>query len=224
MAQIKAIQTRYKGYHFRSRLEARWAVFLDALGVRWEYEVEGFEFPNGLRYLPDFWLPDSGVFLEIKPGTLSADAKWEAEQKAETLAVYNETTTFLVSGPPGEALIDWFAHDNRGSHLPFGEQFVGFDVDEATGLLTVWSAEHEPHHDNTIDPWGRELHFTRYSGGFFASTYLVCHPNHEALAKRRLHELVGIDGPDQLPLSARARDAIAAARSARFEFGESGAS
>lgn len=41
---IKAIQTRYKGYNFRSRLEARWAVFFDALGIKWEYEPEGFEF------------------------------------------------------------------------------------------------------------------------------------------------------------------------------------
>ena len=30
---IKAIETEYNGYKFRSRLEARWAVFFDALGV-----------------------------------------------------------------------------------------------------------------------------------------------------------------------------------------------
>lgn len=49
----RAIETRYKGYRFRSRLEARWAVFFDALGLKWEYEPEGFELPSG-RYLPDF--------------------------------------------------------------------------------------------------------------------------------------------------------------------------
>lgn len=43
---IKAIKTEYKGYRFRSRLEARWAVFFDALGVRWEYEKEGYELPS----------------------------------------------------------------------------------------------------------------------------------------------------------------------------------
>ena len=51
---IKPIETIYKGYRFRSRLEARWAVFFDALGVKWEYEPEGFELPSGKRYLPDF--------------------------------------------------------------------------------------------------------------------------------------------------------------------------
>ena len=56
MSEIKAIETRYKGYRFRSRLEARWAVFFDALGIKWEYEPEGFDF-DGERYLPDFFLP-----------------------------------------------------------------------------------------------------------------------------------------------------------------------
>ena len=32
---MKVMETRYKGCRFRSRLEARWAVFFDALGVRW---------------------------------------------------------------------------------------------------------------------------------------------------------------------------------------------
>lgn len=52
---IKPIETIYKGYRFRSRLEARWAVFFDACGnVEWEYEPEGFVLPGGLTYLPDF--------------------------------------------------------------------------------------------------------------------------------------------------------------------------
>jgi hypothetical protein len=53
MKKIKAIETRYKGYRFRSRLEARWAVFFDALELRWDYEPEGFE-TNAGNYLPDF--------------------------------------------------------------------------------------------------------------------------------------------------------------------------
>lgn len=65
---LTPIQTRYRGHHFRSRLEARYAVFLDALGVRWQYEPEGFQLPSG-PYLPDFFLPEinGGTWLEIKP-------------------------------------------------------------------------------------------------------------------------------------------------------------
>lgn len=35
MGDITPIQTRYAGCLFRSRLEARWAVFFDHLGIRW---------------------------------------------------------------------------------------------------------------------------------------------------------------------------------------------
>lgn len=64
---IKPIETLWKGYRFRSRLEARWAVFFETLGLNWEYEPEGFELPDGSRYLPDFYLPDQGRYIEIKP-------------------------------------------------------------------------------------------------------------------------------------------------------------
>lgn len=63
---VRPIETVYNGYRFRSRLEARWAVFLNALGLDYEYEKEGFETKYG-RYLPDFWLPAQQSWLEIKP-------------------------------------------------------------------------------------------------------------------------------------------------------------
>lgn len=63
---IKAIDTHYKDHLFRSRLEARWAVYFDTLGVKWDYESEGFELENG-RYLPDFYFPKYDFYGEIKP-------------------------------------------------------------------------------------------------------------------------------------------------------------
>ena len=69
---IKAIETLYKGYRFRSRLEARWAVFFDALGIKYKYEEYGFEkevFDGEVyRWLPDFYLPDLGAWVEVKGG------------------------------------------------------------------------------------------------------------------------------------------------------------
>src|SRR5262245_46962536 len=44
MTALEPIETRYKGYRFRSRLEARWAVFFDAQGIKWEYEPQGYDF------------------------------------------------------------------------------------------------------------------------------------------------------------------------------------
>jgi hypothetical protein len=66
MTDIRPIETCYKGYRFRSRLEARWAVFFDTLGIEWEYEKEGYETKFG-KYLPDFWFPELNCFAEVKP-------------------------------------------------------------------------------------------------------------------------------------------------------------
>ena len=64
---IKPIETQYQGYKFRSRLEARWAVFFHNYGIDFEYELEGFKMPSGQQYLPDFFLPKQNVFVEVKP-------------------------------------------------------------------------------------------------------------------------------------------------------------
>lgn len=68
------IETRYKGYRFRSRLEARWAVFFDALGLKWEYEPEGFQTSAGW-YLPDFRITKGAeqFYLEVKPAHVPVD-------------------------------------------------------------------------------------------------------------------------------------------------------
>lgn len=63
---MKPIETVFDGYKFRSRLEARWAVFFTEAGIPFEYEPEGFDIA-GVRYLPDFWLPEQKYWLDIKP-------------------------------------------------------------------------------------------------------------------------------------------------------------
>ena len=88
MNSIQPIETKYKGYRFRSRLEARWAVFFDALGVEWEYEPEGFQLPSGKKYLPDFrlkcWGTRGSHFLKT-PFDLYVEVKgvmtWEDADK-----------------------------------------------------------------------------------------------------------------------------------------------
>lgn len=62
---MKPIETNWNGYRFRSRTEARWAVFFSLVGLRFEYEKEGYKLPSGW-YLPDFWLPKNEQFFEVK--------------------------------------------------------------------------------------------------------------------------------------------------------------
>ena len=75
---VKAIETVYQGYRFRSRLEARWAVFFDAMGIKWEYESEGFDLGEWGFYLPDFWLPKFECFAEVKPDVFSEHEREKA--------------------------------------------------------------------------------------------------------------------------------------------------
>ena len=85
---MKVIETEYKGYLFRSRLEARWAVFFDACGVRWEYEPEGYVLNNGQCYLPDFLLHDvdgrvgGDLHVEVK-GKMTKDDAAKINQFSE---------------------------------------------------------------------------------------------------------------------------------------------
>jgi hypothetical protein len=94
ISAIRPIETSYKGYRFRSRLEARWAVFFDHAGIRWEYEPEGFPIRemNGERtwsYLPDFHLTDLGTWVEVK-GSLDAVDDDYLEMIAQSIDWYGQ--------------------------------------------------------------------------------------------------------------------------------------
>lgn len=65
----KSIYTKYDGVQFRSKLEARWSVIFDLMGVEWQYEHQLFQVQIGkkmIKYLPDFYLPELDCWIEIK--------------------------------------------------------------------------------------------------------------------------------------------------------------
>jgi hypothetical protein len=67
-AQLKRLPNPYRGYNFRSWLEVQWAAFWDHLAIEWHYEYQGFTLaPFGYRYRPDFYLPELGYWIEVKP-------------------------------------------------------------------------------------------------------------------------------------------------------------
>ncbi len=115
MNTITALPTEYKGYRFRSRLEARWAVFFDVCRVKWEYEPEGFALPNGQFYLPDFLLhgcagrsPDD-LYVEVKGKMTDADAEkilqFSGISDLDILEVKNPI--LVVTGiPDGDCIAD----------------------------------------------------------------------------------------------------------------------
>lgn len=120
-SKIKPIPTTYKGYKFRSRLEARWSIFFDTLDIKWDYEVEGVDLKQYGWYLPDFYLPQVKQFAEVKPiyedGT-SVDI--------DKLKMFVECTGFpivLLNGPPDYKFYQYFfKHEDKIIDLP---EFVG---------------------------------------------------------------------------------------------------
>lgn len=104
---LKAIETRYKGYRFRSRLEARWAVFFDTLSVPWEYEAQGYDLGSAGPYLPDFWMPAAQAWIEIKPDTPSLVELDKARQLARGRT---DGLVLLAAGTPGQEHI-WVITD-----------------------------------------------------------------------------------------------------------------
>jgi hypothetical protein len=69
---------RWYGLHgtaFRSSLEADWACTLDHLGIKWEYEPQRLRLPSGAGYIPDFWLPEIGTWIEVKGDIVPGEEK-----------------------------------------------------------------------------------------------------------------------------------------------------
>lgn len=124
---IKPIETIYNGYRFRSRLEARWAVFLDKAGITYEYEPEGFYLPNGIRYLPDFYLPWFKAFVEIKPKSISEYDLDMARKKCEELCGWQSHIALLCIGDPCDNGIEVYcfeSDESGGGNLWEEAQFI----------------------------------------------------------------------------------------------------
>lgn len=104
----KAIDTHYNGYKFRSRLEARWAVFFDELHIAYDYEPKGFDL-NGVHYLPDFHLTkgltlhqfepthNDQIWVEIKPEPELSDTD---RKKIAEFVKQTDHHVLLIAGQP----------------------------------------------------------------------------------------------------------------------------
>lgn len=109
----RVLPTRYDGVLYRSRQEARYALFFSKLGLPFRYETEGWRVKGGTCYLPDFYFPTQEdevertkkgmreCYLEIKPN----EPTLEEALKAEWLAQASGIPVYVFYGslrPPGE--------------------------------------------------------------------------------------------------------------------------
>lgn len=100
----KSIMTKHNGILFRSRLEARFAVFLEELHIKYDYETEGFELSDGTKYLPDFYLPGYDRWVECKGVMEDYDAHkiamLEKDFCTHMIIVDQSLNLFLSDGTP----------------------------------------------------------------------------------------------------------------------------
>ena len=104
---VSPIETRYRGYLTRSRLEARWMRFFDFMGIAFEYEPEGWVLQDGTRYLPDFLLPQIKAWAEVKPIPFTAAER----HKCESLVGGTGGLILLLPGPPSFRAYEGISRD-----------------------------------------------------------------------------------------------------------------
>lgn len=233
---IKAIETQYNGYRFRSRLEARWAVYFDAMGIEYEYEPEGFNTGFG-NYLPDFFLPGINAYVEIKgnnafsisetdDGVVFENGREEAEKYVYAAIEFSKEHTFIIlQGDP----VDTLLHDHGGN----GRGDVFF-----TGLCTG-SVLAEHCDDDIVAYCGdekilckdctknkEEMCHASFCGFTDTECFYVIDRNVDFLPKDSEHFNVIFIGKglnnDELEWVQKNIKSAKKARQARFEYGEKG--
>jgi hypothetical protein len=152
--EIKAIETVYNNYKFRSRLEARWAVFFDVLGIKYDYEKEGYDLGEEGYYLPDFWLPSQSIFAEVKG---DKDGFWKSADKSKVEK---------LSKISGKNIVVLFSE-----LCPFKTIFNGSDLSTFEGSNAIHYAIRENGWDDGLVNWGYCEKLNNFYPGFFGKTY-----------------------------------------------------
>lgn len=92
---IKSTICEHKGWMMRSHTEYLWAKVMDCLGIGYLHEPDKFNTRHGW-YLPDFYLPRLGAYVEIK----GVEPTQVERDKAEDLISIHGKSVFFISGKP----------------------------------------------------------------------------------------------------------------------------
>jgi len=106
----KGNEAQYNGQFFDSVTEATWAAYFDAAGMPYIREPQTFEFkfPEGTQrsdiiYTPDYFLPDTDTFVEVKNG-------YNIEPlKLLLLARFTGKAVLLADGMPEHASLRFYS-------------------------------------------------------------------------------------------------------------------
>lgn len=112
---MRVLPSVYRGVLYRSRVEARWAIFLHELGVGAQYEPEGFDL-DGEWYLPDFCVTAWNIYVGVK-GALPSGAE---RRKCQLLADHSGKHVLLAIGDPSTGIGELFEPEFPHDEVPTG--------------------------------------------------------------------------------------------------------
>lgn len=150
---LKPIPTIYEGQRFRSRLEARWAIYMDALSVDYQYEAEALDLGDGLTYVPDFFLPSFPAWLEIKGEIRSDDAGLLIMRKAAALARLSGHPVILAFNDPLDQRCAVFGRKGQmyaGSHFTICPRCGQLCIHVRDGVNTLFLCPGRAAHGDTL--------------------------------------------------------------------------
>lgn len=178
LENFPAIATAYRQYEFRSRLEAKWAVFFDLCGWSWSYEPLDM---NG--WIPDFAIGERPVLVEIKPFfreeeyadakqkiihsgchqdviLLGADPAWMSVEyracggEAPGVGWLFEPCRqgFEDFAPPTDAPVEWMTHDLHFG-LTEGNNKPGLCTMDMAWVNQIWKAPNVGHANKWSRVW-----------------------------------------------------------------------
>jgi len=93
----KGLDTVFGDVVYRSKAEAFWACFLTEVDVRFEYEPRKFSLNNHNGYIPDFWLNDQKIWVEIKNSDMITE---DEKAKSNGLFEIDDHEVFTINGLP----------------------------------------------------------------------------------------------------------------------------
>lgn len=99
---MEARRIWYDQTWFRSSLEADWAATMHSLSLEWLYEPEKFRLPENGWYLPDFYLPKIGTWIEVKGENVP---RVEKARELARLRCCHCPTTCICAFPGGEIVL-----------------------------------------------------------------------------------------------------------------------
>lgn len=106
-------KTKHNGYLFRSRLEARWALFLEFLKIDYLYEPKTFDLKNGHSYTPDFYLPILNIWIEIKP-TYPTEEERERAKLLDNETPFQGSKVYIFYGSMSPPFVNKFQEGTKG--------------------------------------------------------------------------------------------------------------